>query len=188
MANIQDITSLIRENTFSSNLSTNGGKMTELMWETTEGDHTKERDLAIAFCKIGENYCPLNNLKLDNTKRDFTDIYKNIQVQTLTHLISYHNKQKLLSEEIKSILSLTKNDINLIISNHSLLLLKSININIDEKLKKIVVNNTKTAWVLQSKINEQLYNFLLSSYSNVKDKNITSSLLIESINFLVKMK
>jgi len=131
------------------------------------------------------------SLELDNRsnkiKEEF-DIYKNIQVQTLTHLISYHNKQKLLSEEIKSILSLTKNDINLIISNHSLLLLKSININIDEKLKKIVVNNTKTAWVLQSKINEQLYNFLLSSYSNVKDKNITSSLLIESINFLVKMK
>lgn len=131
------------------------------------------------------------SLELDNRsnkiKEEF-DIYKNIQVQTLTHLISYHNKQKLLSEEIKSILSLTKNDINLIISNHSLLLLKSINTNIDEKLKKIVVNNTKTAWVLQSKINEQLYNFLLSSYSNVKDKNITSSLLIESINFLVKMK
>ena len=131
------------------------------------------------------------SLELDNRsnkiKEEF-DIYKNIQVQTLTHLISYHNKQKLLSEEIKSILSLTKNDINLIISNHSLLLLKSINTNIDEKLKKIVVNNTKTAWVLQSKINEQLYNFLLSSYSNVKDKNITSSLLIESINFLVKIK
>lgn len=131
------------------------------------------------------------SLELDNRsnkiKEEF-DLYKNIQVQTLTHLISYHNKQKLLSEEINSILSLTKKDVSLIISNHSFLLLKSINTNIDDKLKKIVINNTKTALTLQSKINDQLYNFLLFNYSNVKDKNVTSLLLNNSINFLITMK
>jgi len=133
----------------------------------------------------------ITSLELDNRsnkiKEEF-DLYKNIQVQTLTHLVSYHNKQKLLSEEIKSILSLTKNDINLLITNHSLLLLKLINVNIDEKLKKVVVNNTKNAWVLQSKINNQLYNFLLSNYINVKDKDITSLLLVDLANVLVKTK
>lgn len=131
------------------------------------------------------------SLELDNRsnkiKEEF-DLYKNIQVQTLTHLISYHNKQKLLSEEINGILSLTKKDLDLIMSNHSLLLSKSINTDIDEKLKKIVVNNTKTALVLQSKINDQLYAFLLSSYSNVKDKNTSLLLLNNSISFLIKMK
>jgi len=91
MANIQELAPLIRENNhFSSNLSANGGKMSEIMWASTENDNTKERDLAIAFYEIGMDYLP--DIQIDEPKKDYTNIYKIIQTNVLLPLAESINK------------------------------------------------------------------------------------------------
>jgi len=114
--------------------------------------------------------------------------YKNIQEKTLIHLISYHNKQKPLSEEIKGILSLTKKDLDLIILNYTQTFTKQLNVNIEEKLKKIIGNESKANAVLQNKINTELSAFLTINYSTNKNKKAMSSLLTNSINSLSNIK
>jgi len=113
--------------------------------------------------------------------------YKNIQEKTLIHLISYHNKQKHLSEEIKNIFNLTKKDIDLVVLNYTQTFTKLITVNIEEKLRKVVGNESKSNSVLQHKINEELYSYLTISYTMNKKKK-GSSLLINSINTLSKIK
>ena len=120
--------------------------------------------------------------------QDEFSTYKNIQEKTLIHLISYHNKQKLLSEEIKSILQLTKKDIDLIIQNYTQTFVKQVNSNIDEKLKKVLINESKANLALQQKINDELYAFLINSYTVAKTKKSSSLLLTNSINTLLKIK
>ena len=114
--------------------------------------------------------------------------YKNIQEKTLIHLISYHNKQKHLSEEIKNIFALTKKDVDLIISNYTQTFTKLINANVEEKLKKVISNEGKSNSILQSKINEELYNYLTISYSTNKKKKGSTALLANSISTLSKIK
>lgn len=120
--------------------------------------------------------------------QDEFSTYKNIQEKTLIHLISYHNKQKLLSEEIKSILQLTKKDIDLIIQNYTQTFVKQVNSNIEEKLKKVLINESKANLALQQKINDELYAFLINSYTVAKTKKSSSLLLTNSINTLLKIK
>jgi len=120
--------------------------------------------------------------------QDEFSTYKNIQEKTLIHLISYHNKQKLLSEEIKSILQLTKKDIDLIIQNYTQTFVKQVNSNIEEKLKKVLINESKANLALQQKINDELYAFLINSYTVAKTKKSSSLLLTNSIKTLLKIK
>lgn len=114
--------------------------------------------------------------------------YKNMQEKTLTHLISYHKKQKLLSEEIKTIFAVIKKDISLIIVTYSQLFIKSLNNAIEDKLKKIIANQSKFDALLQIKISNELYTFLISKYSFNKDKKISQVLLTNSINKLLTIK
>lgn len=114
--------------------------------------------------------------------------YKTMQEKTLTHLISYHEKQKLLSDEIKSILSITIKDINLILSTYSSLFLRSFNNIIEEKFKKIVATESKFNALLQTKISNELHIFLISKYSLTKDKKSSLSLLSNSISYLTNIK
>lgn len=114
--------------------------------------------------------------------------YKNMQEKTLIHLISYHKKQKLLSDEIKSIFAILKKDINLIISTYSQLFVKFFNNTIEDKLKKIIANELKFNSLLQSKISDELYVFLVSKYSSNKDKKNSLLLLTNSINYLINIK
>ena len=46
----------------------------------------------------------------EKIKEEF-DLYKNLQEKTFTHLISYHQKQKLLSSEIKEVFEISKAEI-----------------------------------------------------------------------------
>lgn len=114
--------------------------------------------------------------------------YKDIQQKTLTHLISYHKKQVLLSEEVKSIFLMTKNDIKIIISNYSQLFLKFLNNSIDDKLKKIASVELKFNSLLQEKISFELYSSLILKYSNNSNKKLSTILLTNSIQSLSKVK
>ena len=114
--------------------------------------------------------------------------YKNMQQKTLSHLISYHKKQILLSEEVKSIFSITKNDINLVTSNCSQLFLKFLINGVDDKLKKISSMETKFNSLLQDRISSELNFFLTSRYSKSNDKKASTMLLRNSIHFLSKVK
>lgn len=120
-------------------------------------------------------------------KEEF-DFYRNMQEKTLSNLIIYHNKQKLLSEEIKSIFSTIKKDIDLIIHIHSQLFVKSILYTIEEKLKKILTNESKFNSLLQEKISSELYSFLISKYSLSVDNKSSLLFLDKSIGFLSNLK
>lgn len=114
--------------------------------------------------------------------------YKQMQQKTLSHLVSYHKKQILLSEEVKSIYLITKNDIKVVISNYSQMFVKFLINGIDDKLKKIVSIEIKFNSLLQEKISSELYSFLIFKYSKSNDKKASAMLLVNSINFLSKVK
>ncbi len=114
--------------------------------------------------------------------------YKHMQQKTLNHLISYHKKQILLSEEVKSIFVITKNDIKVVISNHSKLFLKFLTSGIDDKLKKILSTEVKFNSLLQEKISSELYSFLIFKYTKSNDKKALTMLLTNSIHFLSKVR
>ena len=114
--------------------------------------------------------------------------YKQMQQKTLNHLISYHKKQILLSEEVKSIFSITKNDINVVTSNCSQLFLKFLINGIDDKLRKIVSIEVKFNSLLQDRIGSELYSFLILRYAKSNDKKASIILLKNSIHFLSKVK
>ena len=114
--------------------------------------------------------------------------YKQMQQKTLNHLISYHKKQILLSEEVKSIFLVTKDDIKVVISNHSRLFLKFLTTSIDDKLKKILSIELKFNSLLQEKISFELYSFLIFKYIKSNDKKASTMLLTNSIHFLSKVK
>ena len=114
--------------------------------------------------------------------------YKNMQQKTLTHLISYHKKQILLSEEVKSIFLIIKNDINVVTFNYSQLFLKFLINGMDDKLKKIVSVELKFNSLLQEKISSELHSFLIFKYAKSNDKKASAMLLTNSIHFLSKVK
>ena len=111
-----------------------------------------------------------------------------MQQKTLSHLISYHKKQILLSDEVKSIFLVTKNDIKIVISNYSQLFLKFLTNGIEDKLKKIVSIELKFNSLLQEKISSELYSFLIFKYTKSNDKKASVILLTNSIHFLSKVK
>jgi len=130
-------------------------------------------------------------LELDaraNKIQEEFNYYRDMQEKTLIHLISYHNKQKLLSEEIKAIFLITKKDIDLILSSYSKLFLKSLINTIEDKLKKVVANESKFNSMLQEKINAELYAYLITKYSVGKDKKSSVQFLANSISSLSNMK
>jgi hypothetical protein len=114
--------------------------------------------------------------------------YKHMQQKTLSHLISYHKKQILLSEEVKSIFSITKKDIDVVTFNCSRLFLKFLINGIDDKLKKIVSIEVKFNSLLQDRISSELYSFLILRYTKSNDKKASIMLLKNSIHFLSKVK
>ena len=114
--------------------------------------------------------------------------YKQMQQKTLSHLISYHKKQILLSDEVKSIFLVTKNDIKIVISNYSQLFLKFLTNGIEDKLKKIVSIELKFNSLLQEKISSELYSSLIFKYTKSNDKKASVILLTNSIHFLSKVK
>ena len=116
------------------------------------------------------------------------NFYKHMQQKTLNHLVSYHKKQIMLSEEVKSIFFITKNDIKAVVSNYSQLFSKLLINGIDDKLKKVVSIESKFNSLLQERISSELYSFLIFKYTKSNDKKASTMLLTNSIHFLSKVK
>tara|TARA_B110001450_G_scaffold195174_1_gene183506 strand:- start:9506 stop:10033 length:528 start_codon:yes stop_codon:yes gene_type:complete len=100
----------------------------------------------------------------DKIKEEF-DLYKNLQEKTFTHLISYHQKQKLLSSEIKEIFETSKSEIVNIEKYYENLLQNSLISNFEERLKRVSNNENKTNSALQKEIFSDLRTYLMESYS-----------------------
>lgn len=133
----------------------------------------------------------LISLELDNRSSKIEEefsFYKNMQQKTLHHLISYHKKQVLLSEEINSIFSVARKDIERLVLNYSQLFLKLLANNIDDKLRKTISIELKFNSILQEKISSELYSFLSTNYIKNRGKKTSSMFLTSSINFLSKVK
>jgi len=100
----------------------------------------------------------------DKIKEEF-NLYKNLQEKTFTHLISYHQKQKLLSSEIKEIFETSKSEIVNIEKYYENLLQNSLISNFEERLKRVSNNENKTNSALQKEIFSDLRTYLMESYS-----------------------
>ena len=127
------------------------------------------------------------DVRSNKIQEDF-DYYKNIQEKTLINLISYHNKQKLLCAEVKAIFAITKKDASLLIPTYSRLFLKSLTLTLEDKLRKVIANESKFNSMLQDKINSELHVYLISKYKINKDKKSLNSLLTSSITSLSTIK
>jgi F0F1-type ATP synthase membrane subunit b/b' len=100
----------------------------------------------------------------DKIKEEF-DLYKNLQEKTFTYLISYHQKQKLLSSEIKEIFETSKSEIVNIEKYYENLLQNALISNFEERLKRVSNNENKTNSALQKEIFSDLRTYLMESYS-----------------------
>jgi F0F1-type ATP synthase membrane subunit b/b' len=102
-------------------------------------------------------------------KEEF-DLYKNLQEKTFTHLISYHQKQKLLSSEIKEVFEISKAEITNIEKFYENSLQNHLVSNFEDRLKRVSGNENKTNVVLQKEIFTDLRAYLMDSYSVESNK------------------
>lgn len=93
------------------------------------------------------------------------DLYKNLQEKTFTHLVSYHEKQKLLSLEMKEMLDVSRSEILNTEIHYQNSLENFLSLNFEERLKRVSVNQNKTNGVLQKEIFVDLKLRLTESYS-----------------------
>jgi F0F1-type ATP synthase membrane subunit b/b' len=100
----------------------------------------------------------------EKIKEEF-DLYKNLQEKTFTHLISYHQKQKLLSSEIKEIFEISKSEIPNIEKYYENSLQNYLISNFEERLKRVAASENKTNAALQKEIFVDLRTYLIESYS-----------------------
>ena len=99
----------------------------------------------------------------DKISEEF-DLYKNLQEKTFSHLISYHKKQKLLSSEIRDILEISKSEIVNVEKYYENLLQNQIVFSLDDRLKRISINENKANVALQRDIFVNLKDYLVQSY------------------------
>ena len=95
---------------------------------------------------------------------------KNLQEKTFTHLISYHQKQKLLSSEIKEVFEISKAEIANIEKFYENSLQNHLVSNFEERLKRVSTNENKTNAALQKEIFTDLRAYLMDSYSVESNK------------------
>jgi len=113
------------------------------------------------------------SLELDNRsskiQQEFTQ-YREVQKSTLSYLISYHDKQTRLLADIETIFNLTKVNVELIIRSYSELFIKNLYNLVEDKLKRVLINELKYKSLLQTKINNELNIFLCSGYLSSKNR------------------
>ena len=97
-------------------------------------------------------------------KEEF-DLYKDLQEKTFVHLIGYHEKQRLLNSEIRTIFEISKSEIASIEKYYENLLENHISSNIEELLRRISTNESKISSALQKKIFVDLRSHLMVAYS-----------------------
>lgn len=98
------------------------------------------------------------------------NLYKNLQEKTFIHLISYHQKQRLLSFEIKEVFETSKAEIASIENLYENLLQNYLVLSFEERLKRVLSSENKTNVVLQKDIFGDLQAYLMSSYSVESNK------------------
>ena len=140
--------------------------------------------LVINFCKVLIN--DSLNFKIEVIKGEF-DFYKNLQKQTVLYLINYYKKQILLSKSLTKILSLAKNEIEIIHLCFKKLWRNKIKINFEEKLKKLISCESQKNLFIQSFYSTSLFDFFVEKYvvfsefslfeRQLKKKIISESLL-----------
>jgi len=131
------------------------------------------------------------SLELDSRSNKIEEefnLYKDMQKNTFSHLISYHKKQLLLLEEIKLIYSIVKKDIDVMILNYSNLFLKYLSNSIDDKLRKIFSAELKFTLLFQERLSAKLYSFLILKYNKGVDKKSFIPILRSSMSSLSKIK
>lgn len=114
--------------------------------------------------------------------------YKEIQQNTINHLISYHKKQRLLLKNIEEIFAVTKDNIQTVLSSYSKLFIKNFYLLVEDKLKKVLINELKYSSLLQGKIATELNAYLVSIYSSNKDKKNKDAFLTNAIYSLSNLK
>lgn len=93
------------------------------------------------------------------------DLYKNLQEKTFAHLVSYHEKQKLLSFQVKEMLDVSRSEILNTEIHYQNSLENFLSLNFEERLKRVSVNQNKTNGVLQKEIFVDLKLRLTECYS-----------------------
>ena len=93
------------------------------------------------------------------------DLYKNLKATTLNHLVSYHQKQKLVNFELKQILDFSKNEIKPIELHYENFVDSIVTLNFEERLKRVVVSENKIDAAFQKQVFVDLRAYLINSYS-----------------------
>jgi len=109
-----------------------------------------------------DTICIELNLRSNKIKEEF-DFYEETRKKTLIHIISYYSKQKLLSHKIKYISTSIEENIKFILFNSFILHTKLLNSNINDKLLRLILNESKVILLIQKKINSQLFIFLTTN-------------------------
>jgi hypothetical protein len=93
------------------------------------------------------------------------DLYKNLKATTLRHLVSYHQKQKLVNFELKQILDFSKNEVKPIELHYENFIDSLVTLNFEERLKRVVVSENKVDAGFQKQVFVDLRVYLINSYS-----------------------
>ena len=141
--------------------------------------------LVINFCKVLIN--DSLNSKIEVIKGEF-DFYKNLQKQTVLYLINYYKKQNLLSKSLTKILSLAKNEIEIIHLCFKKLWHNKIKLNFEEKLKKLISCEFQKNLFIQSFYSTCLFDFFVKKYvvfseSSLFEQQLKKKIISESLLF-----
>ena len=83
------------------------------------------------------------------------------------HLVSYHQKQKLVNFELKQILDFSKNEIKPIELHYENVVDSIVTINFEERLKRVVVSENKIDAAFQKQVFEWLSSYRKSQHTAI---------------------
>jgi Mitochondrial ATP synthase B chain precursor (ATP-synt_B) len=122
-------------------------------------------------------------LRSNKIKEEFC-FYEETRKKTIVHVLSYHNKLKMLSDKAKLVLLNTNKNICFVLVCTSLLHAKLLVVEIDDKLKRLISYELTTIALLQKKINSKLFAYLFARYKKKTTffKKRRSGFFFDSIN------
>lgn len=126
------------------------------------------------------------NLRSNRIKEELY-FYQQVLKKTLTHMVSYYNKQKFLNERIRLVLLIVDKNISYIFFSSISLHLKLLAFDIDNKLKKLAFNESKMTNLVQIRISFAINKKLLIIYNKMtkKIKKRIRKFLLNSISYLL---
>ena len=115
-------------------------------------------------------------------------LYNETQDKAYHYLISYYSKQRSLYKRVELMFSTINRYIDSLLSNNVVTYIKLLTIDIDEKLKKIVIIDSKLLFMMQKEITSKLFIFLTLKHNNRNKKNslrfLSSSISCLQLNTL----